>query len=182
MAHTPIAPLMSRILVVFAARAAFVAATLLASTLAGAVAVGDAAPPFTLPTAGADAVALQGLRGRVVYVDFWASWCGPCRRSFPWMNEMQQKYGPRGLTIVGVNVDKRRADAERFLRGATASARDRVKLLKLVWDFVGTEFGGRQLQYEMFYSAAQPIVNTRMLRSYDWDKAKTAVDRCLGEY
>jgi 4-hydroxyphenylacetate 3-monooxygenase len=75
-----------------------------------------------------------------------------------------------------------RADLEKFLRGATAGARERVKLLKLVWDFVGTEFGGRQLQYEMFYSAAQPIVNTRMFRSYDWARAKAAVDRCLGEY
>ena len=52
------------------------------------------------------------------------------------------------------------------------SARERVKLLKLVWDFVGTEFGGRQLQYEMFYSAAQPVVNTRMFRSYDWAAAR----------
>ena len=57
-----------------------------------------------------------------------------------------------------------------------------MKLLKLVWDFVGTEFGGRQLQYEMFYSAAQPVVNTRMFRAYDWQKAKATVDRCLGEY
>jgi 4-hydroxyphenylacetate 3-monooxygenase len=51
-----------------------------------------------------------------------------------------------------------------------------------VWDFVGTEFGGRQLQYEMFYSAAQPVVNTRMFRAYDWERAKAAVDRCLSEY
>src|SRR5215813_6439014 len=75
-----------------------------------------------------------------------------------------------------------RADLERFHRGATASARERVKLLKLVWDFVGTEFGGRQLQYEMFYSAAQPVVNTRMFRSYDWAAARAMADRCLGEY
>ena len=75
-----------------------------------------------------------------------------------------------------------RADLERYYRGATASARERVKLLKLVWDFVGTEFGGRQLQYEMFYSAAQPVVNTRMFRSYDWAVARAFVDRCLGEY
>jgi 4-hydroxyphenylacetate 3-monooxygenase len=68
------------------------------------------------------------------------------------------------------------------MRGATASARERVKLLKLVWDFVGTEFAGRQLQYEMFYSAAQPVVNTRMFRSYDWQRGKAAVERCLGEY
>jgi 4-hydroxyphenylacetate 3-monooxygenase len=51
-----------------------------------------------------------------------------------------------------------------------------------VWDFVGSEFGGRQLQYEMFYSAAQPVVNTRMFRSYDWARARSIVDRCLGEY
>jgi 4-hydroxyphenylacetate 3-monooxygenase len=75
-----------------------------------------------------------------------------------------------------------RGDVERYLRGATASARDRVKLWKLAWDLVGTEFGGRQLQYEMFYSAAQPVVNARMFRAYDWSAARAAVDRCLGEY
>ncbi|HXU89702.1 MAG TPA: 4-hydroxyphenylacetate 3-hydroxylase N-terminal domain-containing protein, partial [Methylomirabilota bacterium] len=83
---------------------------------------------------------------------------------------------------VGFESHETRADFARFMRGATASARERVKLLKLVWDFVGTEFAGRQLQYEMFYSAAQPVVNTRMFRAYDWDRARAAVDRCLGEY
>ncbi|PYN33139.1 MAG: 4-hydroxyphenylacetate 3-monooxygenase, partial [Candidatus Rokuibacteriota bacterium] len=61
-------------------------------------------------------------------------------------------------------------------------ARERIKLVKLIWDFVGTEFGGRQLQYEMFYSASQPVVNRRMFRSYDWTSAKLMVDRCLNEY
>jgi 4-hydroxyphenylacetate 3-monooxygenase len=83
---------------------------------------------------------------------------------------------------AGFGSPETRADLERFMRGATVSARERVKLLKLVWDFVGTEFAGRQLQYEMFYSAAQPVVNTRMFRSYDWERAKAAVERCLGEY
>ena len=83
---------------------------------------------------------------------------------------------------AGFESSETRADFERYFRGASASARERVKLLKLVWDFVGTEFAGRQLQYEMFYSAAQPIVNTRMFRSYDWDSARAIVDRCLGEY
>ena len=67
-----------------------------------------------------ETVALDKLRGKVVYVDFWASWCGPCRRSFPWMNEMQQKYGAKGFTVVAVNVDKKRADAESFSRRARA--------------------------------------------------------------
>jgi 4-hydroxyphenylacetate 3-monooxygenase len=75
-----------------------------------------------------------------------------------------------------------RADTERYYRSSGASARDRIKLIKLVWDFVGTEFGGRQLQYEMFYSAAQPVVNRRMFRSYDWAEGTAMVDRCLGEY
>ena len=54
--------------------------------------------------------------------------------------------------------------------------------MKLIWDFVGTEFAGRQLQYEMFYSASQPVVNRRMFKSYDWNAAKSLVDRCLSEY
>jgi 4-hydroxyphenylacetate 3-monooxygenase len=75
-----------------------------------------------------------------------------------------------------------RADTERYYRSGVATARQRVKLLKLIWDFVGTEFGGRQLQYEMFYSASQPVVNTRMFKTYDWNAAKAMVDRCLAEY
>jgi 4-hydroxyphenylacetate 3-monooxygenase len=75
-----------------------------------------------------------------------------------------------------------REDTERYYGSSTASARERVKLLKLIWDFVGTEFAGRQLQYEMFYSAAQPVVNARVFRAYDWEAARALVDRCLGEY
>jgi len=75
-----------------------------------------------------------------------------------------------------------RAHTERYYQSTAASARDRVKLLKLIWDFIGTEYGGRQLQYEMFYSAAQPVVNRRMFRSYDWAAAKAMVDRLLSEY
>jgi 4-hydroxyphenylacetate 3-monooxygenase len=75
-----------------------------------------------------------------------------------------------------------REDTERYYQATGVTARERIKLLKLIWDFVGTEFGGRQLQYEMFYSASQPVVNRRMFRSYDWSSAKALVDRCLGEY
>jgi len=54
--------------------------------------------------------------GKVVIVDFWASWCVPCRRSFPWLNSMHQRYGDDGLVIVGVNLDQERAAAEEFLQ------------------------------------------------------------------
>lgn len=88
----------------------------LAAEWAGAVEVGTAAPQFALPTARGATISLQALRGQVVYVDFWASWCGPCRRSFPWMNELHQRYGSRGFTLVAINVDTKRADADRFLQ------------------------------------------------------------------
>jgi len=58
---------------------------------------------------------LQQYRGKVLLLDFWASWCVPCRRSFPWMNEMQDKYGGQGLVIVGVNMDADAAEARAFL-------------------------------------------------------------------
>ena len=70
---------------------------------------------------GGDALDLARYRGRVVVVDFWASWCEPCRHSFPWLNAMQAKYGAQGLVIIGVNVDRERADADRFLHDVPAN-------------------------------------------------------------
>lgn len=61
------------------------------------------------------ALDLTSLHGRVVYLDFWASWCGPCRLSFPWMQTLQSTYAPEGLTVVAVNVDHERRAADRFL-------------------------------------------------------------------
>lgn len=72
------------------------------------------APDFKLPTQ-TDPVSLQTLRGQVVYLDFWASWCKPCRRSFPWMNAMQAKYHDKGLQIIAVNLDSDPEQVKRFL-------------------------------------------------------------------
>lgn len=69
------------------------------------------------PVAMADpAIDLDAFRGKVLVVDFWASWCVPCRRSFPWMNSMQEKYGDDGLVFIGVNMDSDPVLAEAFLR------------------------------------------------------------------
>jgi len=64
---------------------------------------------------GHQALDLAGYRGSVVVIDFWASWCVPCRRSFPWFDEMQQKYAEAGLVVIGVNEDDVAGDAAAFL-------------------------------------------------------------------
>lgn len=69
----------------------------------------------TLAVAAPDDL-LRPHRGAVTYVDFWASWCTPCAQSFPWLNAMQAKYGPRGLRVVGVGVDTDASKHDRFLQ------------------------------------------------------------------
>ena len=86
----------------------------LAATSALATDVGQTAPSFEL--AGQKGpVQLAAYKGKTVYLDFWASWCGPCKQSFPWMNDMQKRYGASGLRVVGVNLDQKSEDAKAFL-------------------------------------------------------------------
>ena len=89
--------------------------TLCAALLAFGLLTPAAASAASLP------LDLDAYKGKVVYLDFWASWCGPCKLSFPWMNDAQAHFGPAGLVIVAVNVDHDRALAEKFLSQHGAS-------------------------------------------------------------
>lgn len=86
---------------------------------ASAVTPGEVAPDFQLP-GQREPIQLSALRGKLVYLDFWASWCGPCKQSFPWMNELQSRLGGKGLQVVGVNLDARTEDGRRFLQETPA--------------------------------------------------------------
>lgn len=81
--------------------------------------INTAAPNFTIESEQLSS-SLAELRGQVVYVDFWASWCKPCRKSFPWMNDMQAKY-LKNLQIVAINLDAEPELAAAFLEKVPAT-------------------------------------------------------------
>ena len=84
---------------------------------AAAVAVGDRAPDVELVNLpdDSDSTSLGSLRGSVVYLDFWASWCGPCRLSFPQLEAMRTELKSQGFEVFAINVDEFKADALNFL-------------------------------------------------------------------
>ena len=65
--------------------------------------------------------ALQKHKGEVIYLDFWASWCGPCRKSFPWMNKIETEYKKQGFSVISVNLDANKALATKFLNEMPAT-------------------------------------------------------------
>ena len=89
---------------------------------------GAQAPDFALPRLpGAEPLALQELRGRVVLLNFWATWCGPCEAEMPAMQRLHAKLAPQGLSLLGVSVDESDEAVERF--------RERLGLdFTLLWD------------------------------------------------
>ncbi len=85
-----------------------------------AVEADDFAPIVDLPqlvdNKPGDKTNLLAHKGKLIYLDFWASWCGPCRQSFPFLQEIRNKYADQGFEVVAVNVDTELAPALRFLK------------------------------------------------------------------
>ncbi|GMG88077.1 TlpA family protein disulfide reductase [Biformimicrobium ophioploci] len=91
----------------------FLSAVLLAASTV-AMAAPDK-PDFTLASNQGENLRLSEQRGEVIMINFWASWCGPCRKEMPLLNELDKRYKPAGFKVWGVNVDANRADAEAML-------------------------------------------------------------------
>lgn len=77
--------------------------------------VGDTAPGFKVTTARGKALTQKEFGGRILLLNFWASWCPPCKEETPSMNQMAQQLGPKGLVVLGVSVDESEAAYQRFL-------------------------------------------------------------------
>lgn len=74
------------------------------------------APDFTLKSSTGKNIKLSELRGQVVMINFWASWCGPCRQEMPLLDQLYQRYQPMGFTLLGVNVEEDSAAANKILK------------------------------------------------------------------
>jgi len=89
------------------------AALAMACSLVGASTT--VAPGFTLPSRSGDSISLEQLKGQVVMLNFWASWCGPCRQEMPLLDQMHKRYSSLGFTLLGVNVEEDTTAAEKWL-------------------------------------------------------------------
>ncbi len=77
--------------------------------------IGDKVPDFTLQTVNGEKVSFSSLEGRGVVINFWATWCPPCRREMPLLDAVQKEYGPRGLSIVGIDLDEPAAAVRKYV-------------------------------------------------------------------
>lgn len=105
------------------------------------------APGFELPDLEGNPQNLSSFRGKAVVLNFWASWCAPCRTEIPWFIDFQREYGPRGLQIIGVSMDDEGRDAiDSFVRRAG------IDYVVLLGDsHVSTLYGGLDVLPKTYY-------------------------------
>ena len=97
------------------------AGVLMFVTTAPAGITGSAAPDFTLKSNSGENLKLSEFRGEVVLINFWASWCGPCRQEMPVLDELHRQYKALGFTVLGVNVEENSSAARKLLKEVQVS-------------------------------------------------------------
>jgi cytochrome c biogenesis protein CcmG, thiol:disulfide interchange protein DsbE len=132
--------------------------------------VGRQAPPFTLTVFDGKAISLEDLRGKVVFLNFWASWCVPCRAEAEALEAAWKKYKDRGVVFLGVNIQDKEEDARGFLKefGITyMNGRDETGKIAIdygVWGIPETFFIDHQgrITYKHAGALGVPLITTKL--------------------
>lgn len=94
----------------------FILCLILTPVFAHSAGVGEAAPAFSLKDMKGNTVTLDSLKGKVVFLDFWGTWCSPCKEEFPELDALYGKYGKDGFEVVGISVDNSESNVAEFLK------------------------------------------------------------------
>ena len=141
----------------------------------GGPGIGTEAPDFTLPTPTGEPVKLSALRGQVVLLDFWATWCGPCLRKLPWLEQVQEALGPRGFKVLAVNVEGNAPMLQQFLQ------RRGGKLFALVDDgAVAAQYGVQTIPHVALVDR-RGVVQHVQVGGRGTGELRAAIDRALAE-
>lgn len=133
---------------------------------------GAAAPPFTLPDSDGRQVSLADLKGRHVLIDFWASWCAPCRASFPDVARLSEQYKSRGLTVIGISLDRTEAPWRKAL------SEEHAPWLQL-WDKDGSAARDYAIQTIPHMVLVSP--DGRIMGSYGKTELEDVLKKVFGE-
>jgi thiol-disulfide isomerase/thioredoxin len=159
-------------------RASLMLLSLLLSAQAMALGVDNVVPNLSAPSSDGRTLSLAQLKGQIVYLDFWASWCAPCREAMPVMDALYQRYRDRGLVVLGVNVDTDRKSAQRML--------DQVRpTFPIAFDPDGKwpqAFGLKDMPTSYLIDAKGVVRYVRKgYRARDAQELETAIKAALGE-
>lgn len=114
------------------------------TTPAWAVRLNDKAPEFTLQDLNGKPVALSSFKGKVVYLNFWASWCGPCKKEFPELSKLAMRFQESNFVILAINQDIKRSSVDEFLDEHATLASNMIVLLDPKFSVI-TSYGPRSM-------------------------------------
>jgi cytochrome c biogenesis protein CcmG/thiol:disulfide interchange protein DsbE len=140
-----------------------------------AAAKGQSAPDFTLTDLQGNTLKLSDLRGKAVVLNFWATWCPPCKEEIPWLVDLQKRYGPQGLQIVGVAMDD--SDPKDVVKFAAEHSINYPVLIGE--DKVAEQYGGIDYLPTTFYIDRSGVVMNRIFGEPDRGELEQNIQRVI---
>lgn len=128
----------------------------------------------TTANAADDLLSSVDTKNKVVYLDFWASWCGPCKDSFPWLNDIHEKYKDKGLVVIGINLDKDKHKAEAFLKDHSA----KFRIIFNAEGDLAKKYGVKGMPYSVIIDKTGKIIHSHI--GFHPDKTKEYVSTIEG--